>query len=629
MFSKTYSLGKSHRILRNNYSLYKQKGKKLSKPLLEEFENLLQELDKACLEKNREKASDLAKRVDKFSSEHLKKSIFDFTKELVFALLFALALATLIRQSWFEIYEIPTGSMRPTFKEKDDVTASKTAFGINVPLKTEHFYFDPDLIQRTGIVIFSGDGVDLPDTDTKYFGIFPYKKRYTKRLIGKPGDSIYFYGGKLYGVDKEGNKIAELLDSPWMQKLDHIPFIQFEGKIASNKTSEIYFLHMNIPMARLTSNMGKGIKGEVFDGQKWVQDTPKKEKHESIESYFDIFGLGNYAMARLVSKDELPKNEETSKLQDAPLYLELNHHPSLTFPRLNLQGRDAEYGVLLNPEKSFIPLNQEQLKRILENMYTARFVIKDGFAKRYSEEDSSFRDTSPRFPNVPDGTYEFYYGIAYKIGMGAIASKLGKESPLYDESAQNIQKLFNLGINFNREFEPKRAGPRLFPHRYAYFRDGDLYLMGAPIIKKEDKNLQDFLAKEESKSKSSSSSRPYIPFVDAGAPIKEGGKLDVEFIRRFGVTVPENKYLLLGDNHAMSSDSRFFGFVHENNLQGVPSVLIWPTGERWGFPPQKPYNFFSLPRLIIWGIAALIGLLFYLWHRSRLNKPYFKKINFK
>jgi signal peptidase I len=632
MAKRIYSLNKSHRILRHAYTLYKRKGALLDRETLKNLEQMLEDLDKAILSHNRKEADPLAKKVESFVDANFHKTIFDYTKELGIALLLALILAIFIRQMWFEIYEIPTGSMRPTFKEKDDLTATKTAFGINVPLSTSHFYFDPNLVKRTGIVILSGDKLDLQDTDSPYFGVIPYKKRYTKRLIGKPGDSLYFYGGKIYGIDRDGNEIRELLDSPWMAKLDHIPFLSFEGKLVNPTPGEIFFLQMNQPRARLTVHPTQGIQGEIYDGKKWKIDTPSKanEKHDTIDTYGDYLGINRFAMARLITPNELKERTDLQKegLEEGLLYLELAHHPSLTFPKPELREQDIHWGLILRPQKTLIPLNQDHLQRIMKTMYTARFEIKDGFAKKYSVEKTPFTPSSPRFSDVPNGTYEFYYGKAWSIGFGGTATELDSNFPLYDSKPENVQKLFNLGIDMMTVFEPKKTGNRLFPHRYAYFRDGDLYLMGSPIILKEEETMKQYLNREEKRANESPQGKPYISFKDLGPPLKEG-RIDKEFIRTFGITVPDKHYLVLGDNHAMSADSRIFGFLPEANLQGAPSFIIWPFGERWGEPPQVNYPIFTLPRIVIWTIAALCLLSFFLYHRYRRSHPYFRKINFR
>lgn len=626
---KAYTLSKSHHILSHAYGLYKKKGGSLSKDALHSFEQKLQELDQACLGKERSKASELAQWVERFAANHFKKNFFDYFKEFAVALLLALAIATVVRQSWFEIYEIPTGSMRPTFKEQDDLTVSKTAFGINIPLKTEHFYFDPALVERGGVIIFSGDGVDLPDTDTTYFGLFPAKKRYTKRMIGKPGDFLYFYGGKIYGIDKDGNEIRELLEAPSMQKLEHIPFLSFEGKPASLSPTEIVLKHMNMPIGKILYLPQEGLVGEINVGGNWKREKPKSKNKEGPEEFRDFFGIGNFAMARIVSKDQLPESIKKSKLAgEGVLFLELAHSPSLTYPKPKFTERDLSFGILLDPEHSYIPLNEAHLQKILDNIYTARFNVKNQFAKRYSVENGPFTPSNPKMVGIPDGTYEFYFGKAHQIGFWGISKELPLNFPLYSKDPKNVKLLYNLGIDFLNFYEPEGERNRLFPHRYAYFRDGDLYLMGSPILTKDDPVLKEFIKKEKEKESLSSQEKPYTAFIDHGAPVKEG-KLDRSFIEKFGLNVPDKHYFVLGDNHAMSADSRIFGFVPESNLQGAPSLLIWPPGDRFGFPNQKAYPFFNAPRLIVWGIFLLIVAAYLLYRRREKSRPLFKKVDFK
>lgn len=622
---KLYTLNHSKKTLRWGYHWFKKKANRLSAGDQQTLERNLRELDQAILNKDRAQSDQLARQLESFGEARMPKNLWDYTKEILSALFVAFIIAVLVRQMWFELYEIPTGSMRPTFKEQDHLTVSKTAFGINYPLKTDHLYFDPHLVNRNGIVIWSGDGIDLPDIDTTYFGFLPYKKRFVKRLIGKPGDSLYFYGGKIYGVDQAGKPIQELLDTPSLEQIEHIPFISFEGDIKASQ-GQILFKQMNLPLGRLTFLPSGKTKGEVYNGEKWIKENLSSYRPEKIEKYSDFMGIGNFAKARLLTKKELERfdNFGIKDLEEGVLYLQLSHHPNLTSPAPSFPIEGGGRNVMLTPLTTIIPLQQHHLDAIMKNMYTARFIIKDGLGQRYSVNSRSFTRDSPSFSDIPDGRYEFYYGKAYQIGWGAIAYELPSDHPLYKASAQNVQRLFNLGIDMNKLYEPKQPLQFFSPHRYAYFRDGDLYLMGGPIVKKDDLTLKKYLDRESKREAVSTSEKPYLGFKDRGAPLHEN-ELDISLIQNLGVKVPEKHYLVLGDNHAMSADSRVFGFVPQENLEGVPSLIIWPPGDRLGAPLQKPYQIFVLPRLIIWSIVAFLLALWYLIHRYRMNQSVFAK----
>lgn len=634
--NKLYTLHKSRGILRHAYALYKRKAKEMPSTVKTEWETLLERLDHALLAQNREQADALAREVEAKGEHDFKQSTFEHIWDFLFGLdsgwsliptiLFALGLALLVRQMWFEPFEIPTGSMRPNFKEQDHLTVTKTAFGINTPMETSHLYFDPDLVQRGSIVIFSGDKLNMRDVDTNFLYILPYKKRFIKRLIGKPGDTVYFYGGKIYSIDKDGNPNKELIDGSWMHNLEHIPFLSFEGEVIPLPPNQLLLKQMDQPIGRLVYNSSGNITGDIFNGKEWSKDDPKaqKDKHDTLQTYSDYLGMRNFAMARLLTKEELINytNNDLSGLEAAPLYLELRHDPNLTNPRprIDTTGQHA----VLTPFTTVIPLQQKYLDAIMDNMYTARFVVKNGRATRYNVEGQHFDNMSPRFSNVPDGTYEFYFGKGKKIGFAAVPYELDKDNPLYSKNPANIQKLFNLGMELSNYFDPKANNQVWFPHRYAYFRDGDLYLLGVPILKKDDPVLVAFNQREAQKEEKATANKPYVAFKDHGAPIKNG-EYDKDFIRAFGLTLPDKMYLVLGDNHAMSSDSRVFGFVPEDNLQGAPVYIIWPP-DRLGSPPQKPYPLITTPRLIIWGIAGIVGLIWYLLHRRNIRKPIFKKV---
>lgn len=634
----TFQLRRARRLLKSAAAIYHKKGQKLSEHQRSRFETLLHELDESLLQKDKIKAKKLSKDLETFLKANFKKSNLDHFKEFLFALVFAIVIAFAIRQCWFELYEVPTGSMRPTIKELDRLVVSKTTFGINLPFQKNLILFSPDYLKRAGIIVFTVAGMDVADADTTYFYLFPGKKRYIKRCIGKPGDTLYFYGGRMYGVDRDGNPILELADEDYLKKIgieriDHVPYITFEGKqqlsspLAHGVYGAVTFSQMNAPQGKLQLKRDGSIEGLFFNGTEWVKDRPAalKTPHTSPQSYSDLWGIGHYAMARLLTKEQARQFYQIDS--HAPLYLELRHTPNLTYPAPEMRpGDTGRVQPTLTPLISLIPLTESHLQTLHQNIYTSRFIVQNGHAYRYNEGMKRFQrpEFDPLFPSVPDGTYEFYYGKGYKVIWGGILCALPLDHPLYNYSAENLQKLFNLGIGFNLVYQPIAPFQAYLPQRFAYFRNGDLYVMGAPLLKKGDPVLETFVKNELEKQQASSQDLPYIAFIDRGPPLLENGKLDVDFIRAFGLKIPEDGVLALGDNYAMSADSRDFGFVPTMNLRGAPSFTFWPPSPRVGPLPQPSYRWFTLPNCLIWGIVILILIICYIVFKIQSKKPIFK-----
>lgn len=598
MFKSFYQLRKSKKIYAQIDRLYRRKQKFLDPKAKEKILRTLQKLQGAILEKNGADAKQIASELKEISFQFMVRSPFERVRDSVVSIGVALLFAVVIRTMWFELYTIPTGSMRPTLKESDVLLVSKTDFGLNIPLKSSHFTFDPSLVQRGSIVVWSTGDMDIPDSETRYFGVFPGKKIFVKRLIGKPGDSLYFYGGQIYGVDKDGNEIKDT------GSLEHIPFIHFEGKVDQISQSTSVFRQMDLPIAKLSANSFGFISGEMI-GQ---------NGREPFAHYSDLWGMNNYAMARLLTQNELHGLHPTLEkgLNPGVLYLELTHHPSLKEARIvrdELGRMRPDLGV----SASVIPLDKEHVDLIASNMTTARFHVKNGSAYRlgFEEKHPFYSKHYPVLKGVPNGTYEIQNGKAFQVFSFGFTKELSSDHPIYSKDPSFVQTLYNFGIEFLDLYKPQKNS-KAYPSRYAYFRDGALYLLGRPIFQKGESALVDFAKSEAERKLISTQARPYLPFEDRGPP-------SIEFIRKYGVIIPEKSYLMLGDNHAMSADSRQFGFVPEENLKGSVSFLLSPFGERWGRPLQPAMNYFGFPNLFIWTSATLITLA-YTFVRKRKEK---------
>ncbi len=609
-----YAMRKSKKVLRQFDRLYRRKAKILDANAKEKILSHLSHLQAAILEKNAPHATLLSHGLKNAAQRFMPRSLFEKARDFIGAIAFALVVAIVVRQMWFEPYKIPTGSMRPTLKEGDFLVVSKTDFGLNVPLTTSHFYFDPSLVQRGSVVVFTSENMGVPDSDTVNFYLFPGKKMFVKRLIGKPGDTLYFYGGKIYGIDAEGKDLADLRDPAWFQSLEHIPFIHFDGKVDVSASqgqgvfTSALFQQMNLPVAKLTTNALGLVSGEVIS----------QKGKPSLEHYSDLWGFKNYAMARLLTKEQLDQMYPGSRgdLEEGLLYLELTHHPSLKEARL---VRDEMNRVRpdLGVSVSLIPLQREHLDRIASHMTTCRFIVENGSVYRLGMEgkDPFYAKYFPKISDVPDGTYEIQNGEVSKVYWGGVTQKVPLDHPLYSKDPSRIQFLYNLGIEFLNQYNPAKNN-RAYPSRYAYFRDGDLYLLGGSIISKQDPILASFLKREAQKKSLSTSVHPYLPFEDSGAPMTKEGNVDADFIRKYGVTIPDKQYLMLGDNHAMSGDSRQFGFVPQDNLKGCVGFLVFPPGSRWGTLSQPMQSHFAFPNVFVWGTAILITAVYAVYRRK-------------
>ena len=122
------------------------------------------------------------------SRDYLSKFAKSKLRQNVEALVFAVALALLIRTFVFQPFKIPSGSMIPTLLVGDHLLVSKFIYGTKIPF-TDKIVLPIENIKRGDVIVFT-----YPNTehDPSKNGIF-----YIKRVVGVPGDSIDLDGRQL------------------------------------------------------------------------------------------------------------------------------------------------------------------------------------------------------------------------------------------------------------------------------------------------------------------------------------------------------------------------------------------------------------------------------------------------
>lgn len=551
----------------------------------------------------KEKLAECDQRLESAVERLLPRSFFEKCIDFCGAIFLALILAVCIRQEWFELYHVPTGSMRDTVLEQDNFFVSKDAFGLNMPLAPGHIYFDSNLLKRMSVVLFSGEGLPISNNMTRYFWIFPGVKQYVKRLVAKGGDRVYFYGGKIYSIDEDGKDLKQVREGPWTEGKCYVPYYDASGQMSTfgYDAGAFVFSQMHMPLLKVRLLGQSTVDVQFFDGSKW--QTPSLESNPNFPTqYRELWGLGNYAQVRMVK-------------EEGKYFLKLYSLPKLTQGAWKIERSGYRAYPVLKLNISFIPLEERHIKRLFSSLYTARFVVKNGRAMLYDYRRmrSSF---SPKLPGVDDGTYEFYHGKLYKIGFLGQRQEIQSNHPLLRKDPELLMQLFNVGMHFNTEF--MKPGGAELPQRFAFYRKGALYVMNEEIYSPNDPTLQSFVCQQNERQKREGCASSFAPFVDSGPPIDRDGNINSHFITQFGLRVPKGHVMTLGDNYAQSGDSRVFGFVPVGNVRGKAIYTFWPRSSAQMLKqPKAP--FITFPRVIVW-IGVVIVLTGTAMHRSHRKK---------
>lgn len=73
------------------------------------------------------------------------------------------------------------------------------------------------------------------------------------------------------------------------------------------------------------------------------------------------------------------------------------------------------------------------------------------------------------------------------------------------------------------------------------------------------------------------------PYVKSGVTTESGS-----FIGTENVLIPENSYVILGDNREHSGDSRHYGFIKRDSIKGLVFYIYWPLSKVGSI--KNPYS---------------------------------------
>lgn len=123
----------------------------------------------------------------------------------------AIGVALTIRWAFMEAYVIPSQSMLPSLLIHDHIFVNKSVYGIRVPF-SEKWLFEFGKPKRGEVIVFK-----YP-RDLSTF--------YIKRVVGVPGDKIFYEDGKLFINDQEMTKEA----APEAGVFDYVRDIDLQGE---------------------------------------------------------------------------------------------------------------------------------------------------------------------------------------------------------------------------------------------------------------------------------------------------------------------------------------------------------------------------------------------------------------
>lgn len=520
--------------------------------------------------------------------------------------------------SFVNISMVPTGSMRPTIQEYDRVLLLKSSFNLRPLWFKSPLVFDETSIKRGMILSWM-------DRARKIRGaLFSFMKtdmEMLKRCVALPGDRIYFNNGYIHIVDKEGNERKDFLEFQKENKLFYCPFNSSDfrfwkkdsKRLVSGGILDVYHL-FNKPIFSVERNEIGSYEIE------WLRN------NLNVENNLSVAGSENYGMAKIISLDKA-RSLGYKGIEDTKYLICIAHHPKVCM--------DSLYN---NPKPkflySFIPLNKNILDNVFKSMDTARLSVNNKSIKLWSSKGFGF-EKSEEVPNAIDlenGVYEFRDGRLFKLNIidptfgvipilsVAYSKEISPEIIKHDE--KNALILFNYGLSGSNSFD-KMANENIMPNRYIAFREDGIYIGKNKLVDSSSKEYSEFIKMENDKSLVDASYQAFLPYEN-----------NTEDIAGNGIMIPDECYLMMGDNTSSSADSRTKGAIHKDDIEGKAiynlsalNVLNRSNPRNLTFNQPKASKIGKLYTIISIAIIISIIAIPYILNKGKYKHPIFKKRN--
>lgn len=210
----------------------------------------------------------------------------------------AIGVALTIRWAFMEAYVIPSGSMLPSLLIHDHIFVNKSIYGIRIPF-SEKWLVEFSKPKRGEVIVFK----------------FPLEKStfFIKRVVGVPGDKIFYEDGKLFVNDNEVEKVvaSEGGNYSYVHDFDHqkAGSFPFDTKEDFEHYIEDLFGVKHDVLLRKGAYLGeKEGPWEVPEGQLFVMGDNRNRSHDSRKWGFvpEEYVLGRAMFVWLSCEKTLP-----------------------------------------------------------------------------------------------------------------------------------------------------------------------------------------------------------------------------------------------------------------------------------------------------------------------------------